>query len=81
MKFINVQSIKTKLIVGFLIIAMFVGVIGLHGTSNMKKINEDSKIMYNYNLCNIDDLHMIKSNLQEVTINLQIGRASCRERV
>ena len=71
MKFINVQSIKTKLIVGFLIIAMFVGVIGLHGTSNMKKINEDSKIMYNYNLCNIDDLHMIKSNLQEVTINLQ----------
>ncbi len=67
----NVRSIKTKLVVGFLVIAMFVGAIGLLGTSNMRKINNDSKILYNENLLNIDDLHMIKSNLQQVTINLQ----------
>lgn len=68
---ISNRSIKTKLITGFLIIVIFVGAIGVLGTRNMRKINEASKIMYEHNLRNIDDLHTLKSNLQEVTILLQ----------
>jgi len=68
---INNRSIKTKLIAGFLIISIFVGVIGLLGTSNMRKINKSAEMMYSYNLQNIDDLHMLKSTLQKITIMLQ----------
>lgn len=71
MRIMNNRSIKTKLIVGFLIISIFVGAVGLLGISNMKKINKSAELMYNYNLSNIDDLHMIKSSLQDITIFLQ----------
>jgi methyl-accepting chemotaxis protein len=71
MRIINDRSIKTKLIVGFLIISIFVGAVGLLGTSNMKKINKSAELMYSYNLQNIDNLHMIRSNLQDITILLQ----------
>jgi len=68
---ISNRSIKTKLIVGFLIISMFVGAIGILGTTNMRKVNDSAERMYSYNLQNIDDLHMIKENLLSTAITLE----------
>lgn len=71
MGLINNRSIKTKLIVGFLVISIFVGAIGMLGTTNMKRANESAEKMYSYNLQNIDDLHTIKENLLNIAIILE----------
>ncbi len=68
---VNNRSIKTKLIAGFLIIAIFVGVVGVLGISNMKKINKSAELMYSYNLQNIDDLHQVKENLLTMMVTFQ----------
>lgn len=69
--FINNRSIKTKLIVGFLLISIFVGAIGILGITSMRKVNDSAERMYSYNLQNIDDLHMIKENLLSTAITLE----------
>lgn len=64
------SSIRTKLLVGFLVISVLLGIIGLVGTRNIKKINQNSKRMYEHNLQNIDDIHQIKENLTEITVSI-----------
>lgn len=65
------MSIRTKLISSFVLIAIFVGIVGTLGTSSMKKINKNSSLIYDNNLQSINELHMIKANLQEVNLILQ----------
>lgn len=71
MGFITNRSIRTRLIVGFLIITIFVGAIGILGVSNMNKLNSAASTMYNDNFKSIDELHLLKENLLEITIILQ----------
>lgn len=81
-EFINNGSIKTKLIAGFLIISIFVGAVGLLGTSNMKKINKTAELMYDNNLKSIDDLHIIKENMLNIIVTLQhLAQENDRDRM
>lgn len=70
MKLVRDSSIRIKLLIGFLVISMLLGVIGLLGTRNIKSINHNAALMYSYNLQNVDDLHQIKENLLDATIAL-----------
>ena len=64
------RSIKTKLLIGFLMISVLLGIIGLVGAYNMRSINNNARLMYSYNLQNADDLHQIKENLLDATTAL-----------
>ena len=68
---IREASIRTKLIVGFLIINLVLLSIGLTGTLNIRKINNNAASMHDEYLQGIDELHSIKENMLEVDIKLQ----------
>lgn len=71
MGIINNRSIKTKLILAFLVVSFFIGAIGVLGTTNIKKINNNAASMYSNNLQSIDELHIIKENLLNIAIILE----------
>ncbi len=63
------SSIRTKILASFLIIVVFVGLIGAFGILGMGSINDDANHMYNMNLKNIDDLHTMNEKLLEISIS------------
>ncbi len=82
MKSIRNMSIKKKLILGFLTIVVFLAVIGIIATQSIKAMNDNAHAMYSINLQNIDDLHMIKENQQQMSLigKDQQGRKNDTER-
>lgn len=60
------MSIRKRLISSFMSIAVLLGVIGLMGSFNMKKINDTSTKMYTENLTSIDEIHIIKENFLNI---------------
>ncbi|HHX62227.1 MAG TPA: methyl-accepting chemotaxis protein [Epulopiscium sp.] len=68
MKVIKNSSIRVKLLVSFLTIAIFLIVIGVVGTISIGKINKNASTMYEVNLKNIDELQLMKENLLELTL-------------
>lgn len=70
MKFFKNLSIKTKLITGFLFIALLIGVVGALGNSTLRVINNNGKIISDSNLVSIDKLTYIRQNILEIRINL-----------
>ncbi|HHX62225.1 MAG TPA: methyl-accepting chemotaxis protein [Epulopiscium sp.] len=68
MKVIKNSSIRVKLLVSFLVIVIFLGVLGAVSSLNMASVNKNSKTMYAVNLQNIDDLHQIKGSLLEIAL-------------
>lgn len=70
-KLFNNLSIKIKLTLGFMSIAILLVIIGVLGTLNLNKVAEQSDTMYSYNLQSVNELHKIKENLLEIGSQLQ----------
>ncbi|WLC71283.1 methyl-accepting chemotaxis protein [Clostridium estertheticum] len=66
MKFFNNLKMIQKLLSAFLIIAVFLGLVGFIGIHNMKNINTNVKDIYNNDLVGVKDLISIKANLLQV---------------
>lgn len=62
MKIIRNLSIKTKLVSGFMCIALLIGVTGFFGKFGMTNIQENAQQIYSDNLQRIDEIHLIKEN-------------------
>lgn len=71
LKLLRKISIKTKLLGGFLFIALFSAVIGIFGSVGMNRIADKGETMYSYNLQSIDELHLIKESLLDIRAELQ----------
>lgn len=71
MKFIRDSSIKVKLTVGFLVIAILLCGIGLLGILSVKRINDNASSMYSDYLQSVDELHQIKGNIMNTELVLQ----------
>lgn len=70
MKLFKNLKIAQKLILSFLIIAVFIGVVGLGSLNSMNKINTNSKTMHDYNLESIKTLNTIKQNISDIRADL-----------
>ena len=63
MKFFNNLKMIQKLVSAFLLVAVFLGLVGFIGTHNMKNINTNVKNIYNDDLIGVKDLISIRANL------------------
>ncbi len=66
MKWFNNLKMIQKLVSAFVLVALFIGVVGFIGMSNMSNIDENLKSIYNNNLKDVDDIVNIKANLLEI---------------
>ncbi|EKQ51340.1 MULTISPECIES: methyl-accepting chemotaxis protein [unclassified Clostridium] len=62
MKFMRNLSIKVKLLAGFMIIALLIGITGFFGKFGMSKMETSAQEIYSTNLQNVDKIHFIKEN-------------------
>jgi len=68
MTLIRNLSVRTKLLAGFISIAILLAIIGVLAGSGIKNMQQDAKLLYTDNLTNIDTLHQIKENISDSTI-------------
>ncbi len=66
MKWFNNLKMIQKLLSSFIIVALFIGVVGFIGMYNMNNINKNLKSIYNVDMVGINDINNIKSNLLEI---------------
>lgn len=71
MKWFNNLKMLQKLISAFMIVALFIGVVGFVGISNMGKINSNAVSMYKLDLLGVKDIGDVKSNFLQIHIDLQ----------
>ena len=69
-KLLNNLKIASKLILSFICIAAFTGVIGYIGIHNMDKLNTNAKLMYEYNFKSIEILSELKQNYSVISADL-----------
>lgn len=67
--FLNLK-LGAKLITGFLIVTLLIGMVGYIGMSNMKEINESSSYMYEEQLIPIGNIGEVRNNLLRIRILL-----------
>ncbi|MBU3073242.1 methyl-accepting chemotaxis protein [Clostridium estertheticum] len=70
MRFIKNLKIIQKLLSAFIIVLLFMFIIGFIGMNNSKKMNKDITNMYNSDLIGVKDTTIIKSNLLEIKADL-----------
>lgn len=70
MRVLRNLKISQKLIPAFIIIAIFIGVVGSFGVSNMNKINTNAMAMHDYNYESLKYLTNIKQNYSDVRADL-----------
>ncbi|MCB2306006.1 methyl-accepting chemotaxis protein [Clostridium estertheticum] len=70
MRFIKNLKIIQKLLLAFIIVSLFMFIIGFIGINNAKKMNNDITNMYNSDLIGVKDTTIIKSNLLEIKADL-----------
>lgn len=70
MKFFVNLGVKKKLILVFLVICIFIGLIGVKGILSSSKINKGAKSIYSDSLISIKDLEEIKGNLNEIRADM-----------
>ncbi|MBU3185237.1 methyl-accepting chemotaxis protein [Clostridium estertheticum] len=70
MRFIKNLKIIQKLLLAFIIVSLFMFIIGFIGMNNSKKMNKDITNMYNSDLIGVKDTTIIKSNLLEIKADL-----------
>ena len=63
-------KISTKLICGFTLMALFVGIVGSMGILNMANINSNSTNLYKHNLSSIIQLGQINNNTLQIRLIL-----------
>lgn len=64
------MRVKSKLISSFLCIILFMGLITIIGLKNLNTVSLSYYHMYNNNLVPIDQIHKIKENLLNISINM-----------
>ena len=69
MKWFSNLKMKAKLIVCFIILAIFTGVVGAVGVNNMNGLNTRSENMYNNNFLPAQNLAKIQTALENVRAN------------
>ena len=63
-------KIGTKLILSFIIVVLFIGLVGLIGISNMQKINAGAEELYGNNMLSLNNLHSIHENTLKAQVSL-----------
>lgn len=71
MNFIKNLRIKVKLLGVFIIIASFIGIVGIISLINISKINSNGDKMYSYNLTSINMLQQLGINLLNIKGDLE----------
>jgi len=66
MKWFNNLKMIQKLLSAFIIVALFIGIVGFVGMYSMNNIDENLKSIYNVDLVGINDIENIKANLLEI---------------
>lgn len=70
MEWLNNIKIGTKLITGFIIVALIAGIVGIVGITNIKKIDENYTELYtNYGIA-ISDISNVSISYQRIRVNL-----------
>ncbi len=70
MKWFNNLKIIQKLLSAFISVALFIGIVGFIGLSNMNIIDKNLKNIYNVNLKGVDCIGKINANLLQVRCDL-----------
>lgn len=70
MNFFKNTRVKVKLIIGFLIVAFVIGIVGMVGIISLKNVGENAKKMYSKNLRSVYILTDTKDNLTEMKSDL-----------
>jgi len=70
MNWFNNLKMKQKLISGFVMVALFVGVVGFIGALSMGKINSNSTLLYNEDLKILKNLQQINSNSLHIRLEI-----------
>lgn len=70
MKYFNNLKMIQKLLISFLVICIFIFIIGWIGISSMRKINNDLSITYNNDLKSVNYVGNLKSNLLTIRANI-----------
>lgn len=70
MKFFNNLKMLQKLMLSFLIMIIFTGVVGFIGISNMRKINSNASNLYKRDLKGVADINMLKTNLTTISADI-----------
>lgn len=66
MKWYNDLKIKIKLLSAFILIALFISVVGIIGIIGMKEINSRAVSMHDYNLASVKELTTIRQNSGDI---------------
>ena len=72
MKWFNNLKMVQKLVSAFVLVALFIGIVGFIGNHSMKNMDKNMDNIYNIDLVGIKTIDAIKSNLQDVRINLLV---------
>lgn len=70
MKWFNNLKMVQKLISAFIMVALFIGVVGFIGIHNIKKINTNAASMHDYNLESVKNLTTVKQNFSDIRGNM-----------
>lgn len=70
MNWFNNLKIKQKQTIGFLMITLFVVIVGVIGTTNMKRINKGSSQLYSNNLVTLKNIDKFNANIMICRLEL-----------
>ncbi|MRN57007.1 methyl-accepting chemotaxis protein [Paenibacillus monticola] len=72
MKWFNNMKMIRKLLSAFMIVSLFIGIVGVIGIYNMKKIDRNMENIYNIDLVGIQSLTSIKVNLAQIRADMLV---------
>lgn len=70
MRWLNNFKMIQKLLSAFVLVALFIGVVGFIGISSMKDINERVNYIYNINLVGVNAIDNLKANLLQIRADM-----------
>ncbi|EKQ51034.1 MULTISPECIES: methyl-accepting chemotaxis protein [unclassified Clostridium] len=65
-----IKSVKAKLTLSFLAVAIVISIVGIVGGTSLKKVNINADNMYNQNLQSINENLSIKANMSEIRADI-----------
>lgn len=72
MKWFANLKVALKLILSFILISLFIAIVGYVGVSNMHKINSNVKRIYQVDLMGVNAINQIKTNLTQIQADMLI---------
>ena len=72
MKWFNNFKMIQKLVSAFIIVSLFIGIVGFIGMTNIHNIGENLDSIYNIDLVGVNDISNIKANLLEIRGDLML---------